>query len=259
MKLGIEWNYKCTGSIEEQVRCMKSCGFDATFLEKEEDRIEEIMHYLDKYDITCENYHAPFDHINDMWMDGSEGEIMLSRLCKAIDLCAKYKIPVLVVHLSSGKTPPRMCDVGFDRYDRLIKYSAQRKVTIAFENIRRLDNVAYALENYEDVGFCWDVGHEACYTPDIRFMPLFGKRIVSLHLHDNTGIYDQDVHWLPYSGVINMDKTAKYLAESPYQGAVMLEVLPSTAGIDNMKEFYQKAYEVARRFANAVEQYRKSF
>ena len=24
-------------------------------------------------------------------------------------------------------------------------------------------------------------------------MPLFGKRIVALHLHDNTGIYDEDI------------------------------------------------------------------
>lgn len=255
MKLGIEWNYKYEGSIDEQARRIKDNGFDATFVARIE-QLEDIMAALDKYSIVCESYHAPFDHINDMWLPGDAGEIMLGRICECVDACATYNIPVVVVHLSSGKTPPRINDIGFDRYDRLMAYANDNGITVAFENIRKLDNVAFAMENYPEAGFCWDVGHEACYTYGMEFMHLFGKRIVALHLHDNTGIYDEDKHWLPFDGVIDMEKAAKHLAMSPYQKSVMLEVTNRSAGIEDLDLFYKKAYEVAARFAALVGKYR---
>ena len=113
------------------------------------------------------------------------------------------------------------------------------------------------MENYPEARFCWDVGHEACYTYGMEFMPLFGKRIAAVHIHDNTGIYDEDMHWLPYEGEINMDKAARHFADSPYEGSVMLEVTNDTAGVDDIEIFYKKAYEAASRFANTVENYRK--
>ena len=252
MKLGIEWNNKYEGSADEQARLIKSNGFDATFVSKIEG-LGDVMAALDKYGIACESYHAPFDRINDMWLAGEDGEVMLRRICDCIDACVQYGIPVIVVHLSSGKNPPRINDVGFERYDRLMQYASEKGITVAYENIRKLDNVAFAMENYPEAGFCWDVGHEACYTYGMEFMPLFGKRLAAVHIHDNTAVYGEDKHWLPYCGVIDMDKAAKHFAVSPYQGSVMLEVTNYTAGIDNVEEFYPKAYEAASRFAEAVE------
>ena len=147
-------------------------------------------------------------------------------------------------------------DVGIGRYDRLMQYATEKGVVIAYENIRRLDNVAFAMENYPQAGFCWDVGHEACYMNGMEFMPLFGKRLAAIHLHDNTGIYDEDLHRLPYDGVIDMDRAAMHLADSNYGGALMLEVTRSTAGIESLDDFYPKAYAAAKRFAERVEFYR---
>ena len=258
MKLGIEWDYHDKGVAEEQARRIKSSGFDATFLDLELDRLDEIMKALNKYEIECESYHAPFNRINDMWIAGEDGEVMLSRLCRCIDDCNKYEVPVAVVHLSSGKNPPRMNDIGFERYDRLMEYAGRQGITVAYENIRRLDNVAYMLENYPQAGFCWDVGHEACYTFGMEFMPLFGKRLAAVHIHDNTAIYDEDKHWLPYDGVIDMDKVAQHFAKCSYEGSYMLEVLPKTAQIYNLDEFYKRAYTAAIKFANSVAEYRKN-
>ena len=256
MKLGIEWNYEFDGNAEEQARLIKDNGFDATFVSRL-DGIDGVMAAIEKYGIVCESYHAPFDRINDMWLSGEGGEVMHRRICDCIDACANYGIPVVVVHLSSGKNPPRINDVGFERYDRLMQYAKEKGVTVAYENLRRLDNVAFAMENYPEAGFCWDVGHEACYTYGMEFMPLFGKRLAAVHIHDNTAIYGEDKHWLPYDGVVDMDKAAKHFADSPYQGSVMLEVTSHTAGIGDVEGFYKKAYEAASRFALAVEEYRK--
>lgn len=256
MKLGIEWDRGSSLSIEEQARRIKQSGFDCSFVGLEADRLKEIMDCLEKYEIVCESYHAPFDGINNMWLAGQDGDRMLDRLLRCVDDCVRYHVPVLVVHLSSGMTPPRMNDIGFDRYDRLMRYADEKQVVIAYENIRKLDNVAYMMENYPKAGFCWDVGHEACYMKGMEFMPLFGTRMVAIHLHDNAAIYDEDGHWLPYSGVVDMERAAKHFADSPYQGSVMLEVNPRSAGINSLEEFYEKAYAAAERFAKAVEQYR---
>ena len=256
MKLGLEWDYKFDGSIEEQAVLMKKHGIDACFVGLEEPDLDEIVYCLRKHDIVCESCHAPFKNINDMWLSGEGGEKVLQTLCDSVDACARNKIPVLVVHLSSGKNPPRMNDIGFERYDRLMQYANEKGVTIAYENIRRLDNVAYMLENYSEAGFCWDVGHEACYMDGKEFMVMFGNRIVSLHLHDNTAIYGEDLHLLPYDGKIDMEKAAMHLAKSGYKGSIMMEVRPDTARISDREEFYIKAYERGMRFAESVEKYK---
>ena len=253
MKFGIEWDCDRFYSIEEQAKRLKENGFEATFVNLEDERLGEILSVLKKYDIVCENCHAPFNGINDMWKAGESGDKMLARLLNCVDDCARYGIPTLIVHLSSGQYPPRINDIGIGRYDHLMQYATEKGILIAYENIRRLDNVAFAMENYPQAGFCWDVGHEACYMNGMEFMPLFGKRLAAIHLHDNTGIYDEDLHRLPYDGVIDMERAAKHFAESGYCGALMLEVTRRTSGIASPDEFYHRAYAAAKRFAERVE------
>ena len=219
MKIGIEWNYDLVCSEDEQARYIKESGFDATFVARN-DNIDLVMSALNRWGIVCENYHAPFFGINDIWTAGDGGDAAIARICACIDSCEKYGIPVVVIHLSSGMNPPRMSDIGFERIDRLMAYAERRGVRVAVENIRRLDNVAYLLENYPNAGFCWDVGHEACYMNGVEFMTLFGARISAIHLHDNTAVYDQDLHLLPYDGAIDMDRAAELFGKSPYSGSV---------------------------------------
>ena len=256
MKFGIEFDNDLEIPCLEQARMIKEHGFDAAFIGLEADNLGEIVDALHQYDIEIESCHAPFDGINNMWLAGEAGDRMYQRLTNSIDACAEYNIPVVVVHLSSGKNPPRMNDIGFERYDRLMQYAREKGVMVAYENIRKLDNVAYMMENYPDAGFCWDVGHEACYMYGMEFMPLFGKRMVAIHFHDNTGVYDEDMHWLPYDGVIDMDRAARHFAKSGYQKSLMLEVDQRSAGVPDLEEFYNRAHAAAIRFAERVEYFR---
>ena len=134
MKFGIEWDPDPSYEIEEQAKRIKENGFDATFLNLENERLDEIILVLKKYDITCENCHAPFNGINEMWISGEKGDRMLNRLFQCVDDCAHYHIPALIVHLSSGQYPPRINDIGIGRYDRLMQYATEKGVVIAFEN-----------------------------------------------------------------------------------------------------------------------------
>ena len=252
MRIGMAWHAEI--ERDRQIKLMRENGFEATFLDSADPNLDEIVAAVRAAGITPESCHAPFDGINAMWAEDESGEKMLNRLIDSVHNCQRCGIPVMVVHLSSGDAAPRINDAGQARFDRLIEVAREAGVTIAFENLRKLGNVANAMEQYPDAGFCWDVGHEACYTQNVRFMSLFGKRIAALHLHDNHAVKNQDEHLLPYDGAIDLDLAARFLAEADYKGAAMLEV---TVYRDiPLEDYYARAAAAARRFADAVEAYR---
>lgn len=252
MKIGMAWHAEI--ERDRQIRLLRENGFEATFLDSADPQLAEIAAAVREAGITPESCHAPFDGINALWAEDESGEGMLNRLIDSVRNCHKCGIPVLVVHLSSGDAAPRISDAGQARFDRLMEAAREAGVTIAFENQRKLANLANAMEQYPDAGFCWDVGHEACFARGVRFMPLFGKRIAALHLHDNHAEHNRDEHLLPYDGRIDLDLAARSLAEVGYEGAAMLEV---TVYRDlSPEDYYARAAAAARRFADAVEAYR---
>jgi len=258
MKIGISWH----GSfdMERQIELMKKNGFEATFLASDDPNLDVSVALLRKNGIECVNCHAPFDGINAIWLEGEAGDLMLERLLDGVRACARNRIPVLVVHLSSGDHPPRINDVGQARFDRLMTEAHVHGVTVAYENQRKLGNLANAMEQYPEAGFCWDVGHEGCFAYGRRFMPLFADRLVALHLHDNFAVHNGDEHLLPYDGALDLDRAARELAECGFSGPIMLEVFAMKSNIyGNLpkEEFYEKAANAARRFAKAVESYNK--
>jgi sugar phosphate isomerase/epimerase len=136
--------------------------------------------------------------------------------------------PIAVVHLSSGDNPPTVTDVGRSRFAALVEYARKKGIKIAFENQRKLFNLAWALETFgpeDGVGFCWDCGHEGCFTPGKQFMPWFADRLICTHIHDNYGIFDDDRHLLPFDGKLDFERVARQLREANWQGSVMLEVI----------------------------------
>lgn len=167
--------------LAEQLDALEENGFSCVFFGSDEPDALSIARELKRRSLCCESLHAPFGHINDMWLEGENGERMLRELTDGVALCARIEVPVLVVHLSSGEQSPFVNDLGFSRFDRLMEVAEKAGVTIAYENQRKLGNLACALERYPDAGFCWDTGHEACFMRGIQTMPLFGKRIVALH------------------------------------------------------------------------------
>ena len=259
MKIGVNFGgYPC--SVDEQIELMERYGFTATFAGSANPSIDEIMTKCREHGIVVESHHAPFGRINGIWMEGEEGDSVLAELISCVDECERYGVPTLVVHLSSGERPPRINDVGASRFERLVKYADEHKVTIAFENQRMLGNLAFVLEEFETAGFCWDVGHETAFAGGKEFMPLFGDRIVALHLHDNHCEHNGDEHLIPFDGIIDMDKAARRLAEAGYDKAIMLELVRKNShhyDETDAETYFARAAEAAREFASRVELYKK--
>ena len=254
-------NLFCYGSnnecnIETQAVLMKENGFNKTFWMSDNSFVnEKNASLLLQHGIAFDTLHAPFNTINDIWKTDESGDYTLRQHTDGIDKCVEVGAPVLIVHLSSGCPAPRISDAGNRRFDVLMEYASKKNVTIAYENQRYVANLASVLEQYPDAGFCWDTGHEGCFTPGKRFMPIFGDRLCALHLSDNHCEKDKDEHLLPYDGKVDYDYVALTIAEREYNGTLMLEVLRhSTSFYDSIsaEEYYRLAGNAVRRLDETI-------
>lgn len=244
---------------EEYIRLIAERGFTATFTGPfATDRMQaDLADLLAKHGITYENLHAPFNHINDIWLDKSDGHEMFRELCDCVDRCVAADVHMMVVHLSSGMNPPSITDIGRARFSCLVDYAARKNVKIAFENQRWLANLAWAMEFFSNdtVGFCWDFGHENCFTPGREYMPMFGNRLLCTHIHDNSCVFNADDHWLPFDGNADFDRFARQLKASGYEGSLMLEVIGYRDRYRNMpaEGYLDRAANAAKRLLTMVE------
>lgn len=260
MKLGINMN-AYQASVEEQVALMVKHGFRATFSMADSPTLDEEIRACRAAGIVHENLHAPFRKINSIWLEGEEGDEMLASLIQAVDDASAYGIPTLVIHLSSGKTPPRVNKLGFSRFDTLFSHAKEKDVTLAIENQRFLGILSLFMDYYPEAKFCFDTGHSMCFTHgEIPFLELFGDRLVALHTHDNNT--EADEHRLPLDADIDFAPMMAEIADTPYAGSLMLEVLsdhsPDYANT-TADEYYARAAAAAQRLADLVAYHRTDY
>lgn len=246
-------------SIEQNMELIKKAGFDSTFFEwnKELD-LEKLMAKAKELDLEVETLHAPFGEVNCLWEEGTEGDYYTEELRLCILAAAKYKIPYVIMHTTVSSSAPKTSHIALMRYGKLVREAEKQGVKLAFENlefIRHLSLILYTFKS-ENVGFCYDVGHEVCYTPGLKYLPLFGDRLFCTHIHDNNGFpedkvvdHKSDHHKIPFDGSIDFPEVCKAIKECNYSGTLMLEVSshePYNFYKDYTPEqFYSKAYEAA--------------
>ena len=235
-KLGI--NSGCLPDIAgtaEELKRIRDAGFDwfssasclpeqVCMLKNEGERIGLTLGFL----------HAPTAGINNFWREDLEYLPLWKQVIASIDSAAACDIPTVVMHLSSGWTAPALTDIGFSRFDRLVEYAIDKKVGLAFENVRKLGNLAAIMERYEripNVGFCYDCGHEHCYTETVHFLDFLGKRTFCTSIHDNFGRdredprRDTDEHLMPFDGNVDYRDMMARLNRYGYSGALTLQLV----------------------------------
>lgn len=257
MNIGInlysKWPY------EEVISAFLENDICRTFVCIEHPQFDEVMKALEKSNIKVENFHAPFKLHNDIWKEGDAGDKTLERLCRGIDCCVKYNVKVMVAHVSNGRPMPEITRVGIERFDNLMEYAKERGITVAFESHRYLENVKFIMERYPQAGFCLDNCHENAFTPGIRYMPMWGNRLVATHISDNEYVCDKDMHMLPFDGNIDFSETAREIANCGRDVTLMLEIKPDNhEKYANMsiREYYADAAEKLRRLEKMVEDFK---
>ncbi|MBR6786543.1 MAG: sugar phosphate isomerase/epimerase [Clostridia bacterium] len=240
---------------------MAECGFNATFTGMfEMEKQMEIANLLSKHGIEYETLHAPSAGINNMWLSGEEGDQKLSQLCQCADHAHAAGAGIIIVHLSSGEAAPPVTDIGRERFTRLVEHAAAQNVRIAFENQRKVSNIAWAFETFpkeSNVGFCWDCGHETAFAHGRQYMPLFGDRLICTHIHDNFGVFQQDKHRLPFDATFDFHRFARQINEYDYKGSLMLEVdykkSPELYGDLSYLAFVERAAGAVKRLRYLVD------
>ena len=261
--LGINFETDFWPGLDEEkgLAILREAGFDCFFTDfySDQDVLERYAKASAQHQIRWECMHAPFNGINAIWLEGADGDNMLERLLSTVRACSRFGVPFAVVHLSSSTRPPCVNDVGHKRLDILVKEAVDKNVTICFENLRKLANMAFVFEAYEDVPqvrFCWDTGHEACFTPGRHFMPLFGDKLSFTHINDNLCEYNGDLHLIPFDGKIDFGYVTEQLKKSGYQGTLSLELLPPASDFYrniSPREYYARTYKAACRLRDMVD------
>lgn len=261
--LGI--NTDClTGSLDELSTLKLAYEIGFTCITTDTIRLNELYKIKEASNtlgIDIPFIHSPFKNINRMWIKGEDYREIYDGIIESIDSASACNIPTVVVHVSSGWQAPPVNDLGLARYDSLVEYADVKGVTLAFENLRMIGNLACLIDRYEcrqNVRFCYDCGHEHCYTKTVSWIDIFTNKIIATHIHDNLGrpfddkVTDRDTHWLPFDGSFNYHEMMAKLNKYGYRGPLMLEVYRTARedyGTLSAEEFMATAYDRIRRIS----------
>ncbi|MBQ3095359.1 MAG: sugar phosphate isomerase/epimerase [Clostridia bacterium] len=266
--LGINyyWDYEKKYGLKREEFCslIAGIGFDG-FFSVWRDRAETAL-FADcaaRYGLCYSSLHAPYAAVNEMWLPGDAGNAVLAEFCESLSDAADNGIPVVVMHMSSGDAAPPITDIGRDRYEKLVNFAVRKGITLAFENQRKLANLAYMFETYADVPnvrFCWDMGHESALGPGFAYMPMFGPKAVYTHIHDNFCVHNGDIHLIPFDGGIDYSARVRHLAENGYTGPLTLELSGPRPeyyeGLSN-EAYLHRAFDALNKLRNMLQDERE--
>ncbi len=253
--VGINVSHDIIYGTERYLECIASIGFNSIFTCGND---RNFISYVNKKCISLglryETLHAPFNMINGLWYEDS-GKEVTDILKNSVELAEDNGIDIVITHLSSGEICPPVTDAGLKYFDELVNFAAKKNISLAVENQRKLGNIAMILELYgkdSNVAFCWDVGHEKCFAHGREYMPLFGDRCITTHIHDNNMRYNVDEHLIPFDGNIDFRRTAELLKQYNYDKTLMLEIDLPTEMSDkynglSVEQFTQKAFAAVNR------------
>lgn len=265
-KLGISAHDILGSPLSSNLGYIAKAGFESVFfLWYDGFGTAEAMKNAKDNGLTVECFHAPFVNYNSIWEEGGEGDLATEKIKKCIRVAAEYGVPYVVSHVVSDINAPLTSNLGLCRYGKAVIEAEKYGVKLAFENTEYTRHLALVLSTFDSPRFCYDTGHEHCFTPGIRHMGMFGDRLGFLHLHDNLGInkktyrqsHDEDLHRIPFEGDIDWTRTMTEIKRSGFDGTLMLECDPGHNlgfyGDITACEYYKKCFEGAKRLAALYE------
>lgn len=216
------------GSISTQVKAAKLAGLKLSSLHM--------------------SYNA--DELHYFWEKGFKGWLLKKKLIKDVKIAHKYGFKCVVVHLQGEYSP-----VGEKRLRQVLDVCDRLNVCLAIENLRHYDVFFETFKNikHNKLRFNLDTGHNNCFDRGFDYFKSFGDKLISLHLHDNDGTFDQ--HTLTcFSGNINWDNIAKNLAKHP-NISLDYEIFCKKAYNLIEDEYLKLAIEQARGFEKLISRY----
>ncbi len=147
---------------------------------------------------------------------------------RALEFAEKVAFPLAVIHAGAleDEYRPRHLDAIYQSLEILVPFAGDRGVRLTLENIPNklsLERMGRFLREagLADVGICFDAGHAHLEDNPSSQIAAVGERILTTHLHDNHG--HRDEHLPPFSGTAPWREILQGLANSGYDGCLLLE------------------------------------
>ena len=264
-KLGLATMSNCPVDLIEQLRIMKNVGFDAFFTGWKPERTEEIANEAARLGLFQQSIHSPFSgnyRVRYLWEGGEAGDFVREALIECVKDCARFDIPVMVIHPYIGFQEHTPTEIGLDNYARIIEVANKLGVRLGFENVEGEEYLAALMErfwNEESLGFCLDTGHEMCYNRHKDMLALYGEKLCHTHFNDNLGVrgeeitFHDDLHLMPTDGIADWRGIMERIRKTGYNGVLMSELsysdTPGKNGIIHkytelsVEEFMREAYK----------------
>ncbi len=222
-------------STEEQIKLFKATGFDA-FFTGWDGNITKYRELADDLGLVYQSVHAPFDNAAKMWGSDTAAQQAVGELICCIKDCAKADVPIVIIHPYIGfEAVANISECGIENFRIVVDEAKSLGIKIAFENVEGeeyLKALMDTFKNHENVGFCWDCGHEMCYNKGKDMLSLYGDRLIATHINDNLGVSDSngnifwtdDLHLLPFDGIIDFKNVAERLNQCGYDDILTFEL-----------------------------------
>ncbi len=241
--------------LRERIGLIQQTGFGATslwwgheedFEDVEKDRVAALVREAGLY---LENIHAPYEDSNNLWNpDSAIREKAIHDRFEWVEDCARYQIPILVMHGTKGPDFPGPARYGIESFGKIVKAAEVAGITVALENTQRVDCLDLLLTELDTpaLGLCYDTSHAWIgMRSQLTILNRWKHRLINLHLSDNDGRDDR--HWLPGEGIINWVDLCQCLPDQIPSGCLMLEVLPKQDDLEKEAEaFLRKANQKAQ-------------
>lgn len=278
-RIGFSLQTQYNQPMAEIIPILKENGFFAVSpLWTPELDLSNLAFAVREHNMVIQSLHATHKGIALLWEpEKIEASTVFQNIIKSIDDCNRFSIPILVVHGWQGLSYTFFKEsLNFCFFDKIVKYAEKQGVSVAFENLEGEEYLEALMNRYskqQNVGYCWDSGHDNCYPHKLDFLKEFGDRLIMTHLNDNFGLRDaggipsgnDDLHLIPYDGKVDWDKALLRLRNVPKQDILNFEIKKvshSKAPEDliyeklTLRDFIEKAGKSARIIA---EKYMKIF
>ncbi|HEY3930380.1 MAG TPA: sugar phosphate isomerase/epimerase family protein [Candidatus Koribacter sp.] len=226
--------------------------------------VREIAQWFKTSGVPMHSMHAPMFSDYDWGRDGTPPLNIASvdkkarieamdEIKRAIEVAEQIPFCFLIQHIGLGGesfSEHKFFDAAMSSIEHLQAFAKPLGVRVLLENIpnelstpeRLLELVTTA--HFDDVGFCFDIGHAHIeQTVELAF-EVMKDRIRSTHIHDNKK--DRDAHLWPGDGTIDWDQAMRLLRSAPLVPPLLFEVETEAAG-----SFTEKFGEIARKLEGA--------
>lgn len=263
-KLGFSLEMEYAYPMQQVITWLHNAGFTAVSPLWGQD-LSAISACATELGMTVQSLHAPPKGMALLWQPAQPDSAALQKsMMDSLSACAKFQIPVLVVHgwQGMGYTFPH-ASLDFSFWDVFVQQAQKLGVSIAFENLEGEEYLAALMERYRNlpyIGFCWDAGHDRCYPHETDFLDSFGPRLIMTHINDNFGVRGNaytskdDLHLLPFDGNTNWDHQLIRLKGAAMQDILNFELKTLSHGIStypqwSLEQFIMEAGHRARQIA----------